>query len=146
MIEKLGVAKAARLLGVSRSHLQKLIKNGELNTFEGYLRYEDLKNLFPQLAVDNESMHREVDLIKKAAFSNRLQDLLIPSVDNLTEQLSSMKVKFLVEQQKATYYHEVLMQYLKYMSEVRVESDVTEKQLIDQLSNWLLKKLDESEV
>ncbi|WP_455212524.1 helix-turn-helix domain-containing protein, partial [Kaarinaea lacus] len=39
----MGVAKAAKLLGVSRDNLQQLIRRGDLQTFEGQVDLEALK-------------------------------------------------------------------------------------------------------
>ena len=55
MTRYMGVAKAAKLLGVSRENLQRLIRRGDLQTFEGQVDLEVLKKRFPALALDDSS-------------------------------------------------------------------------------------------
>ena len=56
MAKFVNVAKAARILGVSRARMQDLIRTGELETFEGQVDVELLRNKFPGLAFNELSL------------------------------------------------------------------------------------------
>ena len=48
--------RAARLVGVSRGALQKRIKDGELPTFEGMVKPEDLLRAYPDTQLEDASV------------------------------------------------------------------------------------------
>ncbi|MDH5219036.1 MAG: hypothetical protein OEX19_15140 [Gammaproteobacteria bacterium] len=144
MKEKLGIGKAARLLNVSRGEIQALIKSGQLETFEGMVFLEDLKELFPTISIDLNSVFRDLDFIRKAAYSNRVQSRLFPGkAEDAEKVLEKVRMKLLVEQQKSAAYSKIMHELMRHMVGLRVDADDGEKKVIDSLSQWLAAKLDE---
>ena len=144
MEEKLGIGKAARLLNVSRSEIQALIKSGQLETFEGMVLLDDLKSLFPTISIDLNSVFRDLDFIRKASYSNRVQSRLFPTrAEDAEKALEKMHLRLLVEQQKSTAYSKIMHELMRHMVALRVDADDAEKKVIERLSQWLAAKLDE---
>ena len=141
MARTIEVARAIHLLGIKRSHLQKLIKSGDLHTFEGKVDVDELKACFPSTAIVSGVFEAELEFIKKAAYSNRVQDAVIPDKTDLNNQLQRAKVKMVVEQQKATKYLKILQDLLDYISVLRSESSVSDKKVIDEISQWVLHEM-----
>lgn len=141
MSRKIEVARAIHLLGIKRSHLQKLIKSGDLQTFEGKVDIDELKACFPSTAILASVFESELEYIKKAAYSNRVQDAVLPSKEDLNSQLHRAKVKLIVEQQKATKYLDVVQGLLTYISEVRCDASQSDKVVIDKISQWVLHEM-----
>jgi len=142
--EKLGIGKAARLLNVSRGEIQALIKSGQLETFEGMVLLDDLKALFPTISIDLNSVFRDLDFIRKASYSNRVQSRLFPTrVEDAEKVLEKMRMKLLVEQQKSAAYSKIMQELMRHMVGLRVDADDAEKKVIDTLGQWLAAKLDE---
>lgn len=141
MSRKIEVARAIHLLGIKRSHLQKLIRSGDLNTFEGKVDIDELKACFPSTAILASVFESELEYIKKAAYSNRVQDAVLPSKEDLSSQLHRAKVKLVVEQQKATKYFDVVQGLLAYISEIRADSNASDKEVIDKISQWVLQEI-----
>lgn len=138
MSRKIEVARAIHILGIKRSHLQKLIKSGDLSTFEGKVDIDELKACFPSTAIVASVFEAELEYIKKAAYSNRVQQALLPSKEDLNNQLDKTKIKLIVEQQKATKYINVINGLLTHISELRSESTVSDKKVIDDISQWIV--------
>lgn len=140
--EKIGVSQAARLLKVARSEIQSLIKSGQLETFEGKVDIDDLRTLFPTMDVELNSVHRDLEFIRKAAYSNRVQSRLMPSRGDVQANLDKTRMQLLVEKQKATTYTNIMEELLSYMIGLRVEANEDERRVIDELSHWLVDKLE----
>ena len=92
MAKYVGVAKAARILGVSRARLQELIRNGELETFEGQVEIEQLRKSFPALAFNDPDIEERTRIIKESAYGNRLQQLITPSAEVLQAKIKRLSV------------------------------------------------------
>lgn len=141
MARTIEVARAIHLLGIKRSHLQKLIKSGDLQTFEGKVDVDELKACFPATAILSSVFEAELEFIKKAAYSNRVQDAVIPDKDDLANQLQRARVKLVVEQQKATKYLQIVQDLLAHVAEIRSEASDSDKKVIDNISQWVLQRM-----
>jgi CDP-4-dehydro-6-deoxyglucose reductase len=86
----LSLTRAARLVGVTRGALQKKIKKGELPTFEGMVRPEDLLRVYPDTQLDNSSELERFTHIKDEAFAHRVRERLLPEPEVLAERLSGL--------------------------------------------------------
>lgn len=141
MTATIGISKAAQALGIKRSKLQKLIKSGELSTFEGQILLDELQKCFPILAISPSNFASELEFIKKAAYSNRVQKAVLPSKEELSHQLHRTQMSLLVEKQKATKYLDIIEGLLHQLSLVRQQSDSESKETIDQISAWVVKNM-----
>lgn len=86
----LSLTRAARLVGVSRGALQKRIKNGELKTFEGMVRPEDLLRVYPETPLEDNSDLERFTHIKDEAFAHRVREVLLPGPEVLAERLAGL--------------------------------------------------------
>jgi CDP-4-dehydro-6-deoxyglucose reductase len=89
MPQLLSLSRAARLVGVTRSAIQKKIQNGELSTFEGKLKVTELLRAYPNTQIDDTSMLERVKHIKNTArfTHSREQESALPSQDVLMARL-----------------------------------------------------------
>jgi len=97
--------RAARLVGVSRGALQKRIKNGELPTFEGMVKPEDLLRAYPDTQLEDAAVLERFTHIKDEAFAHRVRERLLPEPEVLAERLTGLgrelaRAKALVEHYK----------------------------------------------
>ncbi|WP_069472074.1 2Fe-2S iron-sulfur cluster-binding protein [Candidatus Marithrix sp. Canyon 246] len=102
MPQLLSLSRAARLVGVTRSKIQKKIQNGELSTFEGKLQVTELLRAYPETQIDDTHMLERVKQIKAAATftSSREHESALPSQDVLIARLIKLG-KELVEVKSA---------------------------------------------
>src|SRR3989344_6053132 len=101
----LSLSRAARLVGVSRGALQKKIKNGELPTFEGMVKPEDLVRAYPDTQLEDNTALERFSHIKDEAFNLRIRELLLPGPEVRVERLAGLgrelaQTKALVERYK----------------------------------------------
>ena len=91
MAQLLSLSRAARLVGVTRSAVQKKIKTGVLTTFEGMVHPADLLRAFPHKRFKEQDLVLErMNQIKENAFAKRTGERLLPDAHVLTARLSEL--------------------------------------------------------
>ena len=88
MSQLLSLSRAARLVGVNRSELQKRVKNGELTTFDGMVDVDNLLASFPSAQLEDNTEYSRVTFIKERAFGKRVFERAIPDVETLATRIS----------------------------------------------------------
>ena len=86
----LTLTRAARLVGVTRAALQKKIKNGELPTFEGMVRPDDLVRAYPETRLADDTALERFTRIKDEAFAHRMRERILPEPEVLAERLAGL--------------------------------------------------------
>ncbi|MGE0312338.1 MAG: 2Fe-2S iron-sulfur cluster-binding protein [Lautropia sp.] len=87
MSQKLSVSRAARLLGVSRATLQRLIRSGALPVADGWLATDDLLRVFPDLSLEEGGLFEKVRDIREHAFGKRIREHVLPTSEVLAQRL-----------------------------------------------------------
>jgi len=90
MAQLLTLSRAARLVGVTRSALQKKIKDGELATFEGMVLPADLLRVYPQTHFEDNTLLDRLNQIKENAFAKRIRERILPDPEVLAIRLSDL--------------------------------------------------------
>ena len=143
MAKFVNVAKAARILGVSRSRMQELIRTGELQTFEGQVDVQELRNKFPGLAFNESSpIVERTRIIKDTAFGERIQKLVEPPTDVLQAKIRRLSVDLNVERTKARDYQGIIEDLLNKLSEMQEFSNDSQRRLIHDLNIWLVARFE----
>jgi CDP-4-dehydro-6-deoxyglucose reductase len=86
----LNLARAARLVGTSRGALQQKIQAGELDSFDGQVTLEELQRVFPQAALEDNTVLEHVESIKERAFGRRIAERALPSAEVLAARVHEM--------------------------------------------------------
>jgi CDP-4-dehydro-6-deoxyglucose reductase, E3 len=87
VIHRLSLARAAHLAGVSRTLLQKMVRDGTLATSEGMVTTEELLRAFPQVRVVAEAGLERMTSIKEESFGRRVREHTLPSQEILAQRL-----------------------------------------------------------
>lgn len=86
----LTLTRAARLVGIPRGALQKRIKSGELATFEGLVRAEDLLRLYPEARLEDNSVFERFARIKDEAYTRRVRERILPDASVLAARVTAL--------------------------------------------------------
>ena len=140
MSRYIGVAKAARLIGVSRSAMQKLIRSGQLHTFEGRVDVQELKERYPAMALTTSAELERVNIIKDSAFGDRVSKLVAPETDRLQTQLRRLQVDYNVERGKARAYQALVKELLEKLSELQQTDNEEQRNVVAAINVWLLER------
>lgn len=86
----LNLARAARLVGTTRGTLQQKIQAGELDSFDGQVTLDELQRVFPEAALEDNTMLERVESIKERAFGRRIAERALPSAEVLAARVHEM--------------------------------------------------------
>ena len=88
------LSRAAKLVGLSRGALQKLIHDRELESFEGQVNLDDIEKLFPEAEIEDnhvlEDLEKIIEQALKRAHGSKLAELLAPDPHTLAARLHSI--------------------------------------------------------
>ncbi|MFO8024870.1 2Fe-2S iron-sulfur cluster-binding protein [Thiohalophilus sp.] len=142
----LTVSRAARLVGVSRGTLQKQIQDGDLPSFEGMVRLDDLNQAYPNVEVEDNTMLEKIEHIIDNALhrarGDKLRKLLTPDLGTLAARVSQLSKEL-----AAARYTSERLQLL--LEETRQRLDELQQQPapqheLQQLTRWLDSSLAEA--
>ena len=116
MAQRLPVFRAARLVGVSRSTLQKKIRQEGISTFEGSIDLSELLTLYPKADLSHDTEYERVQHIKATAFGKRVRGRALPDAETLAARLSEIGHALADTQTHLSQYHSTLEQVASRLS------------------------------
>lgn len=140
------LAKAAHMLGIDRHDLQKMIRSGELHTFEGRIDVEELREHYPLLALDEDAEFERTDILKKTAFARRVRERVLPDTDNLEKRLKRYQAELAVTRERATKYRKVIEELAQMLCDLQETEDQNQKELVTIINRRLLEELESSQL
>jgi CDP-4-dehydro-6-deoxyglucose reductase len=139
MPQLLTISRAARLAGVTRSALQKKIRNSELSTFEGDIAITDLLRAYPETKIDDTSMLEKVEQIKAEAFKNRgrREEPALPTPEVLVARLTTLSKELIEVKSELKRYFELLETLTQKLGDTEKTDDANRRTSIQALQEWL---------
>ena len=117
MSHSLNLARAAQLLGVPRSTLQRMIRNGELRTDEGFITLDELQRVFPQATLEDAGALASVARIRDEAFGRRVRERLLPSQEVLAQRVLAQSQELADLRRCTQAYHALVTALLERLRE-----------------------------
>ena len=109
MPQLLTLSRAARIAGVTRSELQKRLREANTDSFEGQIRISDLHALYPDVDLESDPVFERVQRIKSNARPKmEYTDGWMPDAEVLMTRLKQMN-QVLVHTKAALYNREELL-------------------------------------
>ncbi len=138
----LNVAMAARIAGVSRGEIQREIRAGRLKTFEGMVREDDLRAVYPNIELDDNAVIERVQAIKDAALFKYAdteqsdEQALREEVNRLRAQLSETRVEL-------ARYRNLVLALKERLEQMQQSEDCTRRQklVLQALIGWMLGRI-----
>ncbi len=138
MPQHLSISQAARLVGITRSILQKHIKNGTLSTFEGKITVTELLHLYPDAQIVDNTVIERVERIKEKAVRRRV-GVARATLDTeiLATALTTVKKELTLVTSNVLQYQEVLQVLTEKLRMIEETDDAHLREHIVTLHNWL---------
>ncbi len=108
MSDVLSLTRAARLIGVTRTELQKKIQNGELPAFDGTVRVGDLLACYPDAQLEDDAEARRIASIKERAFGKRVFERALPEPEVLAARITELGTALARSQAQVKALHALL--------------------------------------
>lgn len=131
---KLSVSQAARLVGVSRTDLQNKINHNQLQTHEGYLTMDDLRQAYPAVnpEAEQDKLRARAELIKDHAIHKTINR---KRISQKNQRLIDQSVKDLQEQNKQLY--KLIDELSNRLAILEHHCHQKDKASLHQLQDWL---------
>lgn len=137
MEHHLNISRAAKLVGISRRQIQRDIKAGNLDVFEGDVTVNSLLQFYPQVKLDNQRELERVERIQQNAVFKVQMDSL-PSERILADQLNKLQTKYLESERKVAEYEALLMESRLRLERMQKDCDRQQKQTLAAFIGWMM--------
>jgi CDP-4-dehydro-6-deoxyglucose reductase len=141
MPQLLTVSRAARLVGVTRSALQKKIHHGELPTFEGQVNLTDLLRTYPQTQMEDNAMLERVERIKAQATPAMREKPPLPSPEVLISRLMTLSHELIAARNELNHYQTFFKTLTQKLQEITQMATTPLREDLQALSTWLIQEL-----
>lgn len=141
MAHLIPVSRVARLVGVSRSTLQQMVKDGALVTYDGQVDMEALLRVFPDVRWEDDGEYRRVEEIKRKAFGKRIMERVLPDKEVLAERLYELGKEFAAAKTLLRHYDQIF-QWLNERLDLLADGDGDRARLASELKHWLRQQIE----
>jgi CDP-4-dehydro-6-deoxyglucose reductase len=137
MSQLLSLSRAARLVGVNRSELQKRVKQGELAAFDGMVTVDNLLASYPGVQLEDNTEYSRVLFIKERAFGKRVFERVMPDVETLATRVNELSRELTLSQTQVKQFNILLERLRSKLSEVENQCGAEAGTIMNSLKNWL---------
>ncbi len=143
MTRLLSVSKAARLAGVSRSTIQREIRNGKLATFEGKVSIADLKVIYPTIELEDAAVLERMARIQQNAIS-KLKNAPISEQRVLAEDVERLRLELDDAYATIDKYRRLVLTLKQRLIDIQQADDCTRQQrlVLQALVTWLRSQME----
>ncbi|MDH5184402.1 MAG: 2Fe-2S iron-sulfur cluster-binding protein [Gammaproteobacteria bacterium] len=135
----LSLSRAAKLVGISRGALQKMVQDGQLTSFEGELRMHDLALAFPEAKLEQhrelERYERIIDQALIRARYRKMQDLITPDLATMTARAAILNKELIATKQRFKQYLNTIEQLQAMLS--APQANHLDPDTAKLLNNWI---------
>lgn len=137
MSQLLSLSRAARLVGVNRSELQKHVKQGKLLTFDGKVNVDNLLATYPDAQLEDNTEYSRVLFIKEKSFGKRVFERVMPDVETLATRVNELSKELTLSQAQVKQCKNLLDRLGTKISDVEQHATTEQKAAMVSLKNWL---------
>ena len=137
MVHLLSLSRAARLVGVTRGAMQKKIKNGEMPSFDGTVKVEDLLAVYPDAQLENNVEFDRVRFIKERAFGKRVFERALPDAEVLAARVTELSTELANSQTQVRQFNILLDRLREKLGDIEEQAQVGMKDAIVDFRTWL---------
>jgi CDP-4-dehydro-6-deoxyglucose reductase len=141
--QSLSISRAARLVGVSRTALQKKIKDGELPSFDGTVTPDDLLRVYPQTQFEDDSEFERISKIKERAFGKRVFERALPDKEVLASRIADLSKQLAEIETRLKRYDELLQSMSDKLGEAASRHGQEVKSALEDFRDWLIRQVEE---
>jgi CDP-4-dehydro-6-deoxyglucose reductase len=137
----LSLSRAARLIGVNRSELQKKIQLGELHAFDGMVSIDDLLRAYPKAQLEDDSEYRRVLYIKEKAFGKRVFERAMPDVETLATRVTELSKELTLSQSQVRQFKLLIDRLRDKLAGIGKHPEADAQGALSELKSWLATEL-----
>ena len=139
MSRYLNLAKAARLVGISRQELQARIRAGELATFEGQVDAAELGRLYPGVDAEESAVLERVRRLRERAVTKYDMSQL-PSEARLADEVNRLRLALDDAEVEIAAYRDLCEELRRRLSAIQAGGDHEQRLVLQALLSWMLSR------
>ncbi|MGB8518106.1 MAG: 2Fe-2S iron-sulfur cluster-binding protein, partial [Gallionella sp.] len=142
MSEMLSLTRAAKLVGVTRTELQKKIQYGEMISHDGMISVASLLACYPDAQLEDNVEFRRVAQIKERAFGKRVFERALPDAETLAARITELSKTLARSQSQVQTFNALLNKLWDKLgeSESQVKSDA--RATLAEMKTWLKQEVE----
>ena len=137
MSKFLSLSRAARLVDVTRSELQRKIQLGELIAFEGVITLDNLLVAYPDAQLEDNTEYSRLLFIKERAFGKRVFERVMPDVETLVTRVNELSKELTLSQAQVKQFNALLERLRGKLGEIESQDEASTRTTIGTLKYWL---------
>lgn len=141
MSDQLSLTRAARLVGVTRTELQKKIQRGEMASFDGMVTVGNLLACYPDAQLEDTAELRRISQIKERAFGKRVFERALPDAEVLAARIAELSKTLTKSQAQVKQFNGLLSRLWDRFSEIEAHSTGAARSTLEELKLWIKQEL-----
>ena len=133
----LSLSQAARAVGVKRKNLQQLIQDGKLHAFEGSIRMNELRKVFPTASIGQSGMVEKMDRIKEGALHKVAHDERL-DVDSLKTEVHRLGLKLGEAEALIDDYRQMATEMQNRLQQLQEQCDKRQALMLNSVLGWFM--------
>lgn len=142
MSERISLTRAARLVGVPRTELQRRIKLGDMPAQDGQVQIADLLACYPEAQLEDDAELRRIGEIKEKAFGKRVYERALPEPEVLAARLTELGKTLAVKERQLGRFNEVWGRLWDKLEAMRKEKAGEQAQAMVTLRDWIRQEVE----
>jgi CDP-4-dehydro-6-deoxyglucose reductase len=136
----LSLSQAARMVGVRRKTLQKLVQQRRLSVFEGSIRMSELLKEFPDVERDRSGMLERVQRFQDGALFKFLPDS-DQDLEKLGAEMHRMRLELAEAREEIAAYRELTCELKDRLYDLQEQCDKRQGMVLGALITWLAHRM-----
>ncbi len=125
------------MVGIGRRQIQREIKAGNLDVFEGEVTVSSLLEFYPQVKLENERELDRVERIQQNAVY-KIQADSIPPERVMVNYINKLQSRLQESEQKVLEYEDLLIESKNRLEIMQKDCDRKQKQTLVAFLNWMM--------
>ncbi len=143
MDNRIGVSKAARLLGIKRSELNQRLLAAGIETFEGEVDLEKVKCIAPVLNIGDQMLERIEYIRENTAHAPSRGPGKLRKQD-LTNEIQRLTTEVMVQTRTVQNYEHIFAALAEKLGHLQALNDGERSEMAFQLCEWLREEISSS--
>lgn len=129
MSQALTVSRAAHLVGVPRGTLQRMIRAGELVSYDGLVGTDELLRVFPKASLDDAGLFEKTSRIREESFGRRVRERILPPPEVLAQRLFAQSQELAEMRRHLQGYHALVAGTIERLNARAADADLAREAL-----------------
>lgn len=136
MEQRVGVSKAAKVLGLTRSALNDRLQAAGIETFEGQVDLEKVKCIAPTLNFGDQNLERLEHIRENPAWRINSGDVKATKKE-MADEIRRLSTELMAEAETSASYRRIIEEFAEKLGVLQVSDEGERREMAFELCQWL---------